>query len=342
MIVPTVSIVVPVYNGGENFCRCLNAIQNASPQPSEVIVVCDASTDKSAEIAQTYGYRVIQLTRQSGPARARNVGARAATGDLIFFVDADVEIYPYTVGQIQQYFQQNEKLDALIGSYDAMPGAPNFLSQYRNLLHHWTHQQSNRSANTFWGACGAIRRTVFYEIGGFDEAFVEPSIEDIELGYRLVNAGHTIHLCKEIQIKHLKEWRAKSIIQTDIMQRALPWSRLLLSEGRLDNDLNLRFSERISVSLVFSIVCLLMLSILWAPFLLLLPLIAFPLLWLNFWLYDFFLRERGARFTIYAILWHWFYYLYSGSAYAVALIHHRIETVFASSGNLYGRENVAQ
>ena len=77
------------------------------------------------------------------------------------------------------------------------PRLQGVVSQYRNLLHHFVHQHGNSEASTFWAGCGAIRRSVFEEMGGFDEQrFPTPSIEDIELGYRLRQAGHRILLDK--------------------------------------------------------------------------------------------------------------------------------------------------
>ena len=68
-------------------------------------------------------------------------------------------------------------------------------------------QNSNADANTFWAGCGAIRRSVFKDVGGFDEKkYKKPSIEDIDLGYRLSQKGYKIFLDKDIQVKHLKSW----------------------------------------------------------------------------------------------------------------------------------------
>lgn len=80
------------------------------------------------------------------------------------------------------------QVDALIGSYDDDPKSPDFISQYRNLMHCSVHQTGRSEASTFWSGCGAIRREVFLESGGFDETYVRPAIEDIELGYRLTRS----------------------------------------------------------------------------------------------------------------------------------------------------------
>ena len=101
-----------------------------------------------------------------------------------------------------QSFSENPDLAALIGSYDDAPGEKNFLSQYKNLFHHYTHQHGKVEASTFWGACGAIRREIFLSMAGFNDNYRQPCIEDIEFGYRLKQEGYKIRLCKSIQVKH--------------------------------------------------------------------------------------------------------------------------------------------
>ncbi|WP_413171851.1 hypothetical protein [Anabaena azotica] len=78
-----------------------------------------------------------------------------------FFVDADVAIAPDTINRVRLAFTQDTSLAAVIGSYDDTPVASNFLSQYKNLFHHYTHQNANEDAFTFWGSCAAIRRDIF-------------------------------------------------------------------------------------------------------------------------------------------------------------------------------------
>jgi GT2 family glycosyltransferase len=149
----------------------------------------------------------------------------------------------------------------VFGSYDAQPRAKGTVSQFRNLLHHFVYQQGNREAATFWAGCGAVRRTVFEEIGGFDQKrFRYPSIEDIELGYRLRRAVFNILLDKSLQGTHLKP-TLLSFIKTDIVRRAVPWSWLILETKRLPNDLNLSLHQRASFALLASGCALLALSL---------------------------------------------------------------------------------
>jgi cellulose synthase/poly-beta-1,6-N-acetylglucosamine synthase-like glycosyltransferase len=319
----TISVVVPVYNGGEPFRQCLRSLTALNPSPIEVIVVADGDTDGSWQMAEELGAQVIRLpTSSGGPARPRNIGALQAKGDCLFFVDADVCVSPNTVGQVVGTFQRNPDLTALIGSYDDTPAAQNFLSQYKNLFHHYVHQHAQMDASTFWGACGAIRREIFLEIGGFDEKYHRPSIEDIELGYRLKKAGHRIQLCKDIKVKHLKRWGIFSMLKADFFYRAIPWTELILRDRRFTNDLNIRHSERLCVVLTYGLVGTLLGAIWWVPLLSVAALIMVVLVVINAPLYRFFLIKRGLRFALQSIPWHWLYYLYSGLAFAIGLARH--------------------
>jgi glycosyltransferase involved in cell wall biosynthesis len=247
MTTPRVSIVIPVHNGGPAFAACVDAL--AGSPAHEVIVVDDRSSDGSPELAARIGARIV-ASAGPGPAQARNTGAGLATGDVILFLDADVAVHADTVARVRDAFL-DPTLDAIIGSYDDDPGSRDFLSQYRNLLHCYVHQTSSREASTFWSGCGAIRRDVFLAAGGFDAGYERPAIEDIELGYRLTREGRRIALDPGLRVKHLKRWTFWRMLGTDIFDRGVPWTELILRDRNLPNDLNLRLSQRVSLGLVW-------------------------------------------------------------------------------------------
>ncbi|MBK8904237.1 MAG: glycosyltransferase family 2 protein [Anaerolineaceae bacterium] len=323
---PMISVIIPVHNGGVLFDSCLTALQQTLYQPWECIVVEDGSTDNTVDIAYKHGVRLVSgLKRRLGPAQARNIGAQVAKGDILFFVDADVLVQPGTVGHVAATMQANPGLTACFGSYDDQPLAPNFLSQYRNLLHHYMHQRGNIEASTFWSGCGAIRRLVFLALGGFNEHLYErPSIEDIELGYRLHAAGHRVQLEKLLQVKHMKRWTPRQMLITDVRDRALPWTRLILQGGGAPNDLNLNFSQRLSTAVAFGT----LFGLLLLPFTgwawLLLCLLVLLLVWLNRSFYQFLWQKRGLRFTLMALPWHWLYFIYSGASFVAGLVLFRM------------------
>src|SRR5207245_7135335 len=97
----------------------------------EIIVVDDASTDDTSTVAAGHGVVVLRLARNSGPGAARNAGGRAARGDIVFFVDADVVAAPDAIARVVQAFEADLDLVAIFGSYDRCPRAPGLVSQYR-------------------------------------------------------------------------------------------------------------------------------------------------------------------------------------------------------------------
>ncbi|MDO9117013.1 MAG: glycosyltransferase family 2 protein [Nitrospira sp.] len=316
----TVAVIVPVYNGGAKFRASLESIRQTVPPPDELIVIGDGDTDGSSQYAEAAGVTLYRFPQPGGPGRARNLGASKATSDLLFFIDADVTVPEKVIEQVRDIFARHPEIAAMIGSYDDQPGEANFLSQYRNLLHHYVHQNGREEASTFWGACGAIRREVFLAMGGFDETYRKPSIEDIELGYRLTRAGHRIRLCKSIQVKHWKRWTIGSMLQADFFQRAVPWTQLIHRHRGFVNDLNIGISGRVSVMLAAGLLGALMLSP-WQPlFLVGAAMMGVMLFSLNARLYRFFLEKRGLRFAAQTVPWHWLYFLYSGVAFAVGTV----------------------
>jgi len=250
----SISIIIPAHNAALHLVRCLTAICESSRVPHEIIVVDDASKDSTAVVATRLGATVLSTGTNRGPAFARNLGAKTATGDILFFLDSDVCVQSNTLEKILSSFHADSTLDALMGSYDSNPSSPDFISQYRNLMHCYVHQSGEENASTFWSGCGAIRRTLFLEHSGFHEGYGRPAIEDIELGYRLIRAGRKIILDRSIQVTHMKRWTFWGLVKTDIFDRGIPWTELILRDRCLPDDLNLQLSQRVSVALVFLLV----------------------------------------------------------------------------------------
>jgi len=171
---------------------------------------------------------------------------------------------------------------------------------------------------------------VFQAVGGFDGRYKGCSIEDIELGYRLKAAGHSIALDKALQCTHLKRWTVASMLYTDFFLRALPWTELILRERRLLNDLNTDTSSRLSVMAAGGLGLSLLLMPMWPVSLGLAGGSSLMLLALNWPLYRFFYKTRGGWFALKALPWHWFYYLYSGVAFFIGLIRRWLEARRAS------------
>lgn len=321
----TISVVVPVYNDAGHLAACLDALRRSHTAPLECIVVDDGSSDDSASVAEAAGATVLRQSSRQGPAAARNLAAAHASGDVLFFVDADVCVHPDTIGRVLHRFGPDSRLDAVIGSYDDAPAAPGFISQYKNLLQHYVHQNGRETANTFWSGCGAMRRDVFLRAGGFDESYSRPCVEDIEFGHRLLLAGHRIVLDPTITVKHLKRWTFASLVRSDVCDRALPWTRLILRSARLPDDLNLAVMQRVSAAFVLAAAA-------FAAAGLLQPLMAacaIPFaggaVYLNRGLYGFLAANRGWWFAARAVPLHLLYFVYSTAAFASGVLMHYLQ-----------------
>lgn len=312
-----VSVVMPVFNGSVFFPTSLKALSDAKNETAEIIVVDDASTDESAEIAAKFADKVLRLEKKSGSAEARNFGVEHAEGEIIFFVDADVAVKKDSIIFLQKFFRQNPDYVAVIGSYDDSPSEQDFFSQYRNLIHHYFHQVGHFESETFWSGCGAVKKNVFLEINGYDgNRYARPSVEDIEFGYRLREKGYRIRLERGFQAKHLKKWSFLNIVQTDIFCRAIPWSHLLLENGQRKHTLNTDFKQKLSALLTW-----LMLATAGGGFFLrILFLVSFlslvALVLLNWQLHKFFWKRKGWVFGICALLMQVLYYVYCSLVFA--------------------------
>jgi glycosyltransferase involved in cell wall biosynthesis len=323
---PSLAVIIPAANAAAYLPDLLAALAmpGVLSAGDEVLVVDDGSTDDTATVARATATalglpcRVLTTVRpRSGPAVARNLAALAATADVLLFLDADVLPHADTVARVRAAFATDPALDALFGSYDDRPTDPGFLSQYKNLFHHYVHQHASVQAGTFWSGCGAIRREVFLRLGGFTDEYGRPCIEDIELGYRLARQGGRIRLDKGLLVTHRKRWTVLGLLRTDIRDRGIPWAELILRHRAFLNDLNLQTHNRISVAMLWLLLISLIAS-LWTPGLLGGAGVAALLLTaLNWPLYRWFARKRGFGFALRVIPWHWFYYGYNAIAFAL-------------------------
>jgi GT2 family glycosyltransferase len=200
---PKVSVVVCVYNGERTMDSCLASLEKLNYPDYEVVVVNDGSTDGTRQIAE--GYDHIRLIHQEnkGLSEARNVGIRAATGEIIAFTDADCMADPDWLTHLVARFQSSEfgavggpnltpPDDSFVASCVAVsPGAPTHV-----LL-------DDEVAEHIPGCNMAFRREALEAIDGFDPIF-RAAGDDVDLCWRLQNKGYKIGFSPAAVVWHFR------------------------------------------------------------------------------------------------------------------------------------------
>lgn len=204
------SVVVASRNAKETLSATLAAIRNSDLQRDayELIVVDDGSTDGSAAIAARYADTVVRLTgRPVGPAYSRNRGAELSRAPVVAFVADDALVRPDTLTGMLAVLSAQPEIDAVSASSDQNNGASNFVSQYWKLLVSYGEKRSAGRCAQFASSCGVVRRDAFLHAGMYDEwRFATGCMESVELGDRLLAAGHEVMLSSELKVSRSRHW----------------------------------------------------------------------------------------------------------------------------------------
>lgn len=194
---PTVSVVIPVKDRAEELKRCLGSLSCLTypREKLQIIVVDDGSSDNSAEVARQAGARVVSSGGTGrGPAAARNVGAAAARGEILAFIDSDCTASQEWLTELLPVFTDPE-MAAVGGLVDGMC-TESAVDRYEAVMSSLSLGSRERSGNsgddTFYlPSCNLlVRRTAFLDVGGFDDTMHVG--EDVDLTWRLRDEGWTI------------------------------------------------------------------------------------------------------------------------------------------------------
>lgn len=209
-ILPTISVIIPHYNGFEQLERCVVSLENTKEVNMEIIIVDDCSTDDSIRLIQ-FSHPSVKISRtlsNSGYGTACNTGSGVATGEYIIFLNNDTEVDPYwafnlmsamirhdyLIGTPKILFRENKNIiNAEGGSCDRLGmgvNRHNGLPDYKNV---------NEVETTFYGsACLAIKASLFAALKGFDESYYMYN-EDVDLCWRARLLGYkTLYVSSSI------------------------------------------------------------------------------------------------------------------------------------------------
>lgn len=310
----SITVVIPFHRNLRQLEASLSAARQAAPT-AEIVVAADGATEDYQSLVSRAGARVVVVPGPSGPAVARNRAAAVATGDILVFIDADVVVHQDAVAGMCGVLASEPDLVAIFGAYDLSPAEPDFWSQYKNLSHAYVHQIGSPEATTFWAGLGAVRTEAFRRVGGFDERFPKPCVEDIELGYRLRKDGGRIRLDPRFRGKHLKRWTLRESVRTDIVSRGVPWAQLIRKFGAMRNDLNLRWQLRASVVCAYVFLAAILATV-FTPWSLVVAAMALVTLWgLNSEYYRWFAEQRGVWFAARVVPAHLLHHLCNGISF---------------------------
>ncbi|HSI64970.1 MAG TPA: glycosyltransferase, partial [Candidatus Saccharimonadia bacterium] len=158
------SIIIPAHNEETLLGRTLDAViaaTRALDHPSEIIVVDDASTDRTASIALEHGVRVVAVQHRQ-IAATRNAGARAANGEMLLFVDADTIVNGAAVRAVVTAMQNGAVGGGCMFYFEGrLPLYARFIQAIATPLY--------RVAKLASGCFFFCKREAFQAVGGFDE-----------------------------------------------------------------------------------------------------------------------------------------------------------------------------
>ena len=261
---PAYSIIIPAYNAQATLGDCLKALQTQSTPRGEyeVIVVDDGSTDATAEVARSFDTRLL-CQDNTGPAAARNHGARAARGSILLFTDADcVPAYDW-LERISEPLRDPEVTGAkgIYRTRQRVAVARFVQLEYEDRYARMSRRERIDFVDTY---SAAYRRETFLANGGFDTTFPTASVEDQELSFRLARKGYWLVFAPQAVVYHHHDatvgeyWRRKFAIGY--------WKALLLRwhPGRAVTDSHTPQVLKVQIGLAGLLGLLLPLTLFWS------------------------------------------------------------------------------
>ncbi|MDP2874027.1 MAG: glycosyltransferase family A protein [bacterium] len=204
MTLAKVSVVIPFYNGGELGARCLRSVlnQNYPAEHLEIIAVDDGSSDKTNEILEkeVHEHLNLKIVRQPnrGPASARTVGVKMATGEYVFILSQDCLAEPDWLKKVANIFENRPKVGIVQGRI--LPTRPIDLPIY--------HCMAVKSFSFSFETAAIAYRTEALDKAGrhFDEVFSVAGQgaygDDTDLAWRILEAGYESFWLDEVTAKH--------------------------------------------------------------------------------------------------------------------------------------------
>ena len=218
----SVSIVIPHWNNVDVLSECLESISNTNFENFETIVVDNASTDNSvASVRSNYpNVKLIENDKNYGYAGGCNIGAEAASGDFLIFLNNDTVQEKDWISNLIKTINSDDKIAAVQPKilnyynrnvFDYAGGSGGHMDIYcfpfvRGRIFSFQENdegQYNNKEKCFWssGTCFMVRRELFQKAGGFDDSFFA-HMEEIDLCWRLYAMGFEVWVEPDSVVYH--------------------------------------------------------------------------------------------------------------------------------------------
>lgn len=244
---PYLSVIIPYYNAPDKLERLLTSIaKSRKAPPFEIIVVDDGSSKQVAvnslplTTVQKHlktlhcALRTVRLPTNKGPAIARNRGVEAARGKFVVFLDGDVEVFPDTLSEIASVYTDDPDVVALTGVWVKEQKSKAFFPNFKALRDwsYWIHERDKSGYYFLFSTrIASIKKAVFQRLGGFDEGYPAPLVEDIELTYRIARR-YAIIFAPKVRVHH--EFEDFWPIAKKYYLRAYYWTKLYTRRKKFD------------------------------------------------------------------------------------------------------------
>ncbi len=223
----SITIAVSCYNGAPFIGRTIECLLAQTEPAEEVIVVDDGSTDHTAEIVRQYPVKLIQHPENLGLSVGRNTLWQAARTDWIVYIDADAFAEPRMLAALAQVIDQNA-MDG-VGGRGIEAVQDTLFDRWRCRHAIQGHGEKAHKVEHLFGLCMAYRRSVLAMVGGFDIR-LRTNAEDLDMGYRLTDAGFQLSYMPEAIVYHQRRDTHASLVK--MMHTWYYWAFLVKKKNK--------------------------------------------------------------------------------------------------------------
>lgn len=261
------SIIIPYHNSSETIGRLLQSIQKSKKAPPYEVIVVDDGSNANQEFRITnhgrgissvipdsrfmipdsskrkqqkpivrigFPIQTVRLGKNMGPAVARNRGVAVARGKFVVFADSDVELFPDALHNLWKIYQDDPDVVAVTGVWVKEQRSKAFFPNYK-ALRDWSYWINERDKSGYYflfsTRIASIKKTVFQRLGGFDETYPAPLVEDIELTYRIARR-YAIIFAPTVRVRH--EFEGFWPVAKKYFLRAYYWTKLYARRKKFD------------------------------------------------------------------------------------------------------------